>query len=166
MWRRLKAPVAGPDGACIGRRISEVAAARDHLLTAGRTGCPIGRNAGCVQGVWSGRHQGTGIRPAVSLTASEKEIRNASSPSEHRRTPKMVLANIIELVLHPLCPRNLECSRPCDGCHSCADKGQQSVARCRFRWSRRSLRKLDRLLEPENGMGQLPERPYSSETSS
>jgi hypothetical protein len=52
MWRRLKAPVAGPDGACIGRHINEVAAARAHLLTAGRTGYPIRRDAGvCPRGL-------------------------------------------------------------------------------------------------------------------
>ena len=29
MWRRLKTAVAGPDGACIGRHINEVAARRE-----------------------------------------------------------------------------------------------------------------------------------------
>jgi hypothetical protein len=46
MWRPMKAPVAGQDGACVGRPIYEVAAARARLLTAARTGCVIERNTG------------------------------------------------------------------------------------------------------------------------
>ena len=46
MWRPMKAPVAGQDGACIGRHINELAAARARLLTAARTGCVIERHTG------------------------------------------------------------------------------------------------------------------------
>src|SRR5262245_61387782 len=82
MWRRLKAPVAGPDGACIGRHINEVAAARAHLLTAGRTGCPIGRDAGvCLRRLEQASSGNTHrrARPAQAITGPAPVCLSTSS---------------------------------------------------------------------------------------
>src|SRR5947209_2521168 len=76
MWRRLKAPGAGPDGACIRRHINEVAAARAHLLTAGRTGCQIERDAGACKA--SGA---VVIRKHPSACETRRPVINESAPA-------------------------------------------------------------------------------------
>ena len=76
MWRRLKAPVAGPNRAFIGVHINKVAAARAHLLTAGRTGCSIGRDAGGVS-----KASGAGvIREHASPCETGRPVINEPAP--------------------------------------------------------------------------------------
>jgi hypothetical protein len=74
MSRRHSAPAAGPDGACIGRHINEVAGARDRPLTGARTRCPIGRNAR-----WSKASEAKAIRDRDYGRKTDSQLGRAKS---------------------------------------------------------------------------------------
>jgi hypothetical protein len=84
----MKAPVAGPGGACIGRHINEVAAARVHRLTVGRTGCPIGRVAGVSPASGAGV-----IREHASPSATSWPVMNEPAPAINGPEPVCLITS-------------------------------------------------------------------------